>query len=66
MRNLRSITVLGLVLAGMIGGLLAQAMPAFEAASAAVWLHARAAEAVGAGLTADDLPVALADVLAEL
>jgi len=38
-------------------------MPAFEAASAAVWLHGRAAEWVGRGLTADDLPEALAQVL---
>jgi NAD(P)H-hydrate epimerase len=45
----------GDVLAGMILGLLGQAMPAFEAATAAVWLHgARAAER-GRNLIADDL-----------
>lgn len=53
----------GDVLAGIIGGLLAQGMPAFEAASAAVWLHGQAAALIGRGLTADDLPDALAHVL---
>jgi len=53
----------GDVLAGIISGLLAQGMAAFEAASAAVWLHGQAAARVGRGLTADDLPEALAQVL---
>ena len=56
----------GDVLAGMIGGLLAQGMPAFEAASAAVWMHGRAGDLAGRGLVADDLPAALACVLAGL
>jgi ADP-dependent NAD(P)H-hydrate dehydratase / NAD(P)H-hydrate epimerase len=56
----------GDVLAGMIGGLLAQHMPAFEAAAAAVWLHGRAAAALGPGLIAEDLPDALPAVLREL
>jgi hydroxyethylthiazole kinase-like uncharacterized protein yjeF len=46
----------GDVLAGMILGLLAQGMPAWQAACAAVWLHGDAAQAFGQGLIADDLP----------
>ncbi len=54
----------GDVLAGAVLGLLAQNMPAFEAAAAAVRLHAEAGAALGTGLVASDLPRAIAARLA--
>lgn len=56
----------GDVLAGLVLGLLAQGMPAWEAASAAVWVHGAAARAFGPGLIADDLPEAVPTVLSQL
>ncbi|MDR6285658.1 hydroxyethylthiazole kinase-like uncharacterized protein yjeF [Methylopila jiangsuensis] len=56
----------GDVLAGFCAGLLAQGMPAFEAAAAAVWIHGEAAAGFGPGLIADDLPHVAPAVLARL
>lgn len=46
----------GDVLAGLILGLLAQGLEPFDAACAAVYLHGLAAQQVGPGLIAEDLP----------
>ncbi|ODT63016.1 MAG: bifunctional ADP-dependent (S)-NAD(P)H-hydrate dehydratase/NAD(P)H-hydrate epimerase [Phenylobacterium sp. SCN 69-14] len=46
----------GDVLAGFIGSLIAQGMESFEAACAAAWIHAAAADLHGPGLIAEDLP----------
>ncbi|MFJ3372142.1 NAD(P)H-hydrate dehydratase [Pseudomonas sp. NPDC086251] len=59
---------LGDVLAGLVGALLAQGMPAFEAASLAVWLHANAGAQQGKsgrGLAASDLIPAIRQLLEE-
>jgi NAD(P)H-hydrate epimerase len=56
----------GDVLAGFITGLLAQGMPAFEAASAAAWIHGAAATGFGPGLIAEDLSGMVPGVLRDL
>jgi hydroxyethylthiazole kinase-like uncharacterized protein yjeF len=53
----------GDVLGGIITALLAQHMPGFEAACAAVWMHADAARRFGPGLIAEDIPEMLPAVL---
>lgn len=56
----------GDVLAGMITGLLAQGMPGFEAACAAVWIHGDCALRFGSGLVASDLPDLIPAAVQEL
>lgn len=56
----------GDVLAGVIAGLIAQGMPAWEAACAGAWAHGRAGELLGPGLIAEDLAPALPGVWREL
>jgi len=41
----------------------ARALPGFEAASAAVWIHGRAAECAGPHMIADDLAAAIPQAL---
>ena len=53
----------GDVLSGIVLGLLAQGMPPYLAACAAVWMHGAAAAAFGPGLVAEDLPELLPGVL---
>jgi hydroxyethylthiazole kinase-like uncharacterized protein yjeF len=56
----------GDVLAGIAAACLAQGMPGFEAAAAAVWLHGEAGAEAGPGLIAEDLPEALPRVYRRL
>src|SRR5437868_3158099 len=56
----------GDVLAGLIAAMRARGLGAFEAASAGVWLHGRAAEIAGAQLIADDLAEAIPAAIAAL
>jgi hydroxyethylthiazole kinase-like uncharacterized protein yjeF len=56
----------GDVLAGIVAAMVARGLPAFEAASAAVWLHGRAAEIAGPAMIADDLAATIPQALALL
>jgi hydroxyethylthiazole kinase-like uncharacterized protein yjeF len=56
----------GDVLAGIIGGLLAQGLDAFDAACAGAWMHGDAGIRAGAGMTAADLDQALRETIAAL
>lgn len=56
----------GDILAGLVTGLLAQGMPAFSAAAAAVWLHGAAGTRYGPGLIPDDILRELPNLLKQL
>lgn len=56
----------GDVLAGLIGGLIAQGMDSFDAACAATWIHSEAANHHGPGLISEDLPGLVPLILARL
>lgn len=56
----------GDVLAGLIGGLLAQGVESFEAACAGAWLHGECALGLGPGLIAEDLVEAIPRALEAL
>lgn len=56
----------GDVLAGIIGGLLAQGLDPFSAACAGAWMHGDAGVRASAGLTAEDLDASLRDVIRDL
>lgn len=56
----------GDVLAGIIAGLLAQGVPAFEATNIGVWMHGEAAQEAGPGLIAEDLTETLPAVFRRL
>jgi NAD(P)H-hydrate epimerase len=56
----------GDTLSGIIAGLMAQGLPAFEAACAGVWIHAEAGASFGPGLIAEDLAELIPGVLRRL
>ena len=56
----------GDVLSGMCAAMLAQGVPAFEAACIAVWMHGEASQEAGPGMIAEDIPEVLPAVFRRL
>lgn len=56
----------GDVLAGIIGGLMAQGLSAFDAACAGTWMHGDAGRRAGPGMTAEDLDGSLRETITYL
>jgi len=56
----------GDVLSGIVAAMLAQGVPAFEAASIGVWMHGEGAREAGPGLIAEDLPEVMPAVFRRL
>lgn len=56
----------GDALSGIITGLLAQGMPIFETACAAVWIHGEAGRRIGPGLIATDITGKIPAILKEI
>lgn len=56
----------GDTLCGIIAGLMAQGLPAFEAACAGTWIHAEAGAGFGPGLISEDLAGLLPGVMRDL
>ena len=56
----------GDVLAGLVGGLVAQRMDSFDAACASAWIHAETARGFGPGLISENLPDRVPAVLSAL
>lgn len=56
----------GDVLAGIVGGWLAQGVSSFDAASAASWMHGEASLSLGAGMIAEDLTECLPEAMGVL
>jgi NAD(P)H-hydrate epimerase len=56
----------GDILAGLIVGLMAQGIPAFESACIGAFIHGKASQIIGHGLVASDIPNKIPEILSEM